>query len=72
MPWADGLVTEVEMMTAECPNMHPETDAEMKLENFGWMNGRVVAFDYGIAEAREVHERRIYYKSFPAGPCRGS
>ena len=54
MPWAVQPVTEEQMETAEDPDLHPSTDAEQKTENYGLVNGRALALDYGLWTADAI------------------
>lgn len=40
---------------------YPDTTSESKPEDFGRVAGRVLALDYGLSDASEVSERRMYY-----------
>jgi hypothetical protein len=53
----------VEEIEAADPDYYPDVDVEWKPENWGRLNGSVVAVDYGLWDARAVHERHEYLKS---------
>ena len=42
-------------------NYYPDITAETKPEDFGSINGRIVALDYGLFDADHVRTRRAYY-----------
>lgn len=46
------------------PDAYPDIGAETKPEDYGRIDGRVVALDYGLWDRQLVRERRKYYKSF--------
>jgi hypothetical protein len=48
-----------DFMALERP--YPDTTGEPKRENFGWLDGRVVEVDYGLAHDAIISERRAYY-----------
>jgi hypothetical protein len=43
---------------------YPQPTTEFLPAGYGMMNGRVVCFDYGLADADMVRERRTYYAEF--------
>ena len=54
-------VTLQEIIDAD-PDDYPDTTAEVKEENFGFLqDGSIVAVDYGVAGTDMVRERRAYY-----------
>jgi hypothetical protein len=46
---------------AGLPDYYPDITAETKPDNFGRLNGRIVAVDYGLPDSDLVAERRAYY-----------
>lgn len=46
------------------PDAYPGITAETKSQDYGRYAGRVVAVDYGLWDARDVAERRRYYRQF--------
>jgi hypothetical protein len=65
MARATQPVTLSEIIDAD-PDCYPDIHVEYKPENWGRLNGRIVAVDYGIWDACEVLKQRKYLKSFPA------
>jgi hypothetical protein len=43
---------------ADC---HPQPTVEYRADEYGVVGGRVVCFDYGVADADMVREKRDYY-----------
>jgi hypothetical protein len=64
MPRAVQPVTEAELDAAD-PDHYPDITAESKPEDFGRMDGRVVALDYGLPYADMVRERRAHFRKHP-------
>lgn len=61
MPRAEQPVTVEEFQAAD-PDDYPDITSEWwKVEDFGRIEGRTVALDYGLADADAVQERRAYY-----------
>jgi hypothetical protein len=50
-----------EVKDAADPDYYPGITAEMKSEDYGHLDGRIVAVDYGLPDADMVEERRAYY-----------
>lgn len=49
----------------EClPDAYPDVTAESKSQDYGRVNGRVVAVDYGLPDPQLARHRREYYRSF--------
>lgn len=49
------------------PDYYPDTTAEVKEENFGFLDdGSIVAVDYGVAGRDMLRERRAYYLEMQA------
>lgn len=65
MPRAAQPVT-FEEVKAATPDYYPEPTYETKPEDFGRVNGRVLALDYGLPSAEAVSERRAYYRRLQA------
>ncbi len=59
MARAEQPVTEDEIEAADCDD-YPDIHVEYKPENWGRLNGRLVAVDYGLWDAQEVRDRRRY------------
>jgi hypothetical protein len=57
MPRADQPVTFAEVVEAT-PDCYPEPTNETKVEDFGRVDGRVVALDYGLPWADAIVEAR--------------
>jgi hypothetical protein len=55
-----------EEVRAEDPDYYPGITAEAKPEDYGRLNGRIVAVDYGWPDADMVAGRRAYYLRTPA------
>ena len=53
-------VTSEEVRAAD-PDYYPGITAETKPEDYGRLNGRIVAVDYGWPDADMVEHRRAYY-----------
>ena len=51
------------------PDYYPGITAETKHEDFGMLNGNILALDYGIPFEESVRERRKYYQSFAGKPA---
>lgn len=72
--WADPLGLVVVMsraeqpvpqeMVDELPDYYPDITAETKHDDYGILDGQIVALDYGLPSADSVNERRRYYKGF--------
>jgi hypothetical protein len=60
MPRAEQPVTFDEVVAAT-PDYYPDITSETKAEDFGRVNGRVLALDYGLPDADMVRDRRAYY-----------
>jgi hypothetical protein len=60
MPRAEQPVTDDEIKAAT-PDYFPEPTYEYKAQDFGRLNGRVVALDYGLPLEDTVSEARQYY-----------
>lgn len=60
IPRATQPVT-FEDVVAATPDYYPDITSEMKAVDFGWVEGRVLALDYGLPYADAVRERRAYY-----------
>jgi hypothetical protein len=58
-----GEPVTAEEVEAADPDCYPDIDVEWKLENWGRLNDRVVAVDYGLWDATTVRERREYLRS---------
>jgi hypothetical protein len=51
----------VDEIEADTPDCYPDIDCEFgKPENFGKLDGRIVAVDYGLSDAAAVVKRRAY------------
>jgi hypothetical protein len=61
MPRAMQPVTADEV-DAETPDSYPDTTSETKPDDFGRVEGRLLALDYGLPYADMVAERRAYYR----------
>jgi len=61
MPRAKQPVTADEV-DAETPDSYPDTTSETKPDDFGRVEGRLLALDYGLPYADMVAERRTYYR----------
>lgn len=59
MPRAQQPVTEAEVDAL--PDYYPDVTSEVKVEDHGRIDGRILALDYGYPDRRMVHERRAYY-----------
>lgn len=44
---------------------YPDVHVEMKPEDWGRVDGRVLVVDYGLSDANVVRERRRYLAKFP-------
>ena len=55
-------VTREEVRKAD-KDYYPAIDAECKPEDWGRVDGRVLALDYGLSDADMVRQRREYYMS---------
>lgn len=60
MPRATQPVTFEEVVEAT-PDYYPDITSETKPEDFGRVDGRVLALDYGLPDADMVRQRREYY-----------
>jgi hypothetical protein len=61
MARADRPVTLEEIDAAGYDNDYPDIHVEFgKIENWGKLDGRIVAVDYGLPDADMVRERRAY------------
>lgn len=60
MPRAKQPVT-FEDVVNSFPDNYPDITAETKPEDFGWLNGKLLALDYGLCDVDFVHHRREYY-----------
>jgi hypothetical protein len=60
MPRAEQPVTYEEVVAAT-PDCYPDVTSEFKCEDFGRVNGRVLALDYGLPDAGMVREARTRY-----------
>ena len=77
--WADPLGLLVIMPRASQPvpqeevdallEYYPDITAETKHEDFGAIQGQIVALDYGLPFADVVRERRNYYEGFGGKPA---
>jgi hypothetical protein len=54
-------------VVAATPDYYPEPTYETKPEDFGRLNGRVLALDYGLPTADMVKDRRAYYLRLQLG-----
>ena len=61
MPRAAQPVSFEEVVEAT-PDHYPEITSETKAADFGRVNGRVLALDYGIWDQEDVVDRRHYYR----------
>jgi hypothetical protein len=67
MPRAEQPVSK-EDVYASLVDAHPNHDAEFKAEDYGRVNGSIVALDYGfVPDAKSMRERRAYYLSQARG-----
>jgi hypothetical protein len=55
-------VTQQEVEAAD-PDCYPDIDVEWKPENWGRVNDRMVAIDYGLWDGETVRKRRDYLRS---------
>jgi hypothetical protein len=62
MPRALQPVTFDEVV-ASSPDYYPGITAEYKPDDYGRIDGRIVALDYGLPYAHMVIQRREYYRS---------
>jgi hypothetical protein len=53
----------IEEIEAADPDYYPDIDVEPKPENYGRLDGAIVALDYGLWDERSVRERREYLAS---------
>ena len=53
----------------DLPDYYPNITAETKHEDFGMLDGALVALDYGLPFADLVVERRTYYQGFKDNPA---
>lgn len=60
MPRATQPVTFDEVVAAT-PDYYPDITSETKPADFGRVNSRILALDYGLPYADAVRERRAYY-----------
>ena len=52
-----------EEVVAATPDYYPDITSETKPQDFGRLDDRVLALDYGLPDADMVTERRAYYLS---------
>ena len=62
MPRASQPVTETEADEFSANDPYPGRDCEGKIEDLGYLDGRVVALDYGLPYADLVAKRRTYLR----------
>ena len=62
MPRAEQPVSFDDVLAAT-PDYYPDITAETKPEDYGRVEQRIVALDYGLPDADMISERRIYYSS---------
>jgi hypothetical protein len=65
MPWAVKPVTQDEI-DAACIDYYPNITSEFKSDDFGRVDGKVLILDYGLSDAKCVHEQRACYRKHPA------
>lgn len=56
-------------MVDAMPDYYPDITAETKHEDFGNLDGSIVALDYGLPLADSVRKRRAYYQGFQGKPA---
>lgn len=65
MDRASQPVTFEEVISAndqEYNDYYPNVDLEYKAENWGVLAGRMVCVDYGIDDAEQIANKRIYFQ----------
>lgn len=65
MPRAKQPVTFDDVVEATSHDYYPDVHLEMKPEDYGRLKDRVLALDYGLADAQMIRDRRKYYETFP-------
>jgi hypothetical protein len=60
MPRATQPVT-IEEVDEAIGDYYPDITSESKAADFGRVDGRVLALDYGLSDAKEIHKQRSLY-----------
>jgi len=69
-PWGLFVVMPRAVQPVACaaidalPDYYPGITAELKPDDYGYVENRLVALDYGLPSIDSVRERRRYYDSF--------
>ena len=51
------------------PDYYPDITAESKVEDYGRLDGVVVAVDYGLPDKEMVTHQRVYYSKMSSNPA---
>ena len=55
-----------EAVDAADPDDYPATTAECKAEDYGLLEGSIVALDYGLPDEGMIQEKRAYFQEMAA------
>ncbi len=53
----------------QLPDYYPSITAELKPDDYGWLDGQVVAVDYGLFDRDDVLDKQQYYQQHAHKPA---